>query len=297
MRLLAVWVLVFSLAGGGLAALCQAGVPPDAATLRLVPFPKEVRLQPGTFDLKQPLVLEVPADRAATFADWLNDELQRAGLPPAQVSHRQGAGHAFRLLPRPAGSAQPVLPLPEVRWRAEAGPEDYVLTVGRDTITGQAREAPGLFHALSTLRQLIRANRCGTALPCLAIRDWPTMRYRCFQDDMTRGPSSRLETLQFEAALGAYLKFNVMTYYMEYQFAFRKHPEIGPANGSLTAEELRALVDYARPLHVAILGNQQSFGHFAQILKHPRYAPLRETADVLTPVREETYQLLDDLYS
>ena len=45
---------------------------------------------------------------------------------------------------------------------------------------------------------------------------------------MTRGPSSTLDTLKFEAALGAQLKMNLMTYYMEYQFAFRKHPKIGP---------------------------------------------------------------------
>ena len=60
---------------------------------------------------------------------------------------------------------------------------------------------------------------------------------------------------------------------------------------------MSALVEYAKPLHLDVLGNQQSFGHFGQILSHPEYAALRETPDVLTPVREETYQFLDDLYS
>ena len=291
------FALVVGVGAWVLGAPSQAATPEDVATLRLVPFPKEVRLQPGSFELKRPLVLEVPADRAATFADLLNDELKRAGLPAVQVRLGKGPGHAFQLFSASADSAKPPSTVPEPVFRAEAGPEDYVLTISQDTIAGQGRQAPGLFYALATLRQMIRANRRDTALPCLVIRDWPSLRWRCFQDDMTRGPSSRLETLQFEAALGAYLKFNLMTYYMEYQFAFRKHPEIGPPNGSLTADELRALVEYARPLHVEIVGNQQSFGHFAHILKHPRYAPLRETADVLTPVREETYQLLDDLYS
>ena len=45
---------------------------------------------------------------------------------------------------------------------------------------------------------------------------------------MTRGPSSTLETLKFEVALGAQLKMNLFTYYMEYQYAFKKHPLIGP---------------------------------------------------------------------
>ena len=45
-------------------------------------------------------------------------------------------------------------------------------------------------------------------------------------------------------------------------------------------------MSYVKPLHLDVLGNQQSFGHFGQILSHPEYADLRETPDVLTPVRE-----------
>jgi hypothetical protein len=114
---------------------------------------------------------------------------------------------------------------------------------------------------------------------------------------MTRGPSSKLGTLESEVAIGAELKMNLFTYYMEYQYAFKKHPEIGPTNGSLEPDDLRRLVEYGRPLGVDILGNQQSFGHLGRILQHPCYAPLREGADVITPVKEESYKLLDDLYS
>ncbi len=87
------------------------------------------------------------------------------------------------------------------------------------------------------------------------------------------------------------------TYYMENQFAFEKHPVIGPQDGSLTPEDLAALVEYAKPRHVDILGNQQSFGHLTHVLKHDQYAALRETDYIICPVKEETYQLLNDLYS
>jgi hypothetical protein len=83
---------------------------------------------------------------------------------------------------------------------------------------------------------------------------------------------------------------------MEYQFAFKKHPLIGPKDGSLEPDDLRALVAYGKPRHLDILGNQQSFGHLTEILKHEQYAPLRETDYILCPVKEESYQLLDDLY-
>ena len=154
----------------------------------------------------------------------------------------------------------------------------YVLEVSEREIRCRAADASGLFYGAETLCQLIRANRIGNDLPCLTIRDWPSLRWRCFQDDMTRGPSSTLNTLQQHIDLGAELKMNLFTYYMEYQYAFQKHPLIGPKDGSLLPDELKTLVDYAKARHIDILGNQQSFGHFTRILKHQQYAPLRETA-------------------
>lgn len=258
--------------------------------LRLVPFPKQVRMLPGEFSLGRALVLEVPAAQMETFDRLLNDELKRAGLSAARVRTLETATPAFRLA---ADSGPLLLPsLPE-----DPAPEGYALDVREREMVCAAKEPAGLFYGLQTLCQLIRANRRGSALACVTIRDWPSLRWRCFQDDMTRGPSSTLDTLKFEAALGSYLKLNLMTFYMEYQFAFKKHPEIGPPDGSLTPQELSALVAYVKPYRLDILGNQQSFGHFGRILQHPQYAALREVPDVLSPVKEGTYQLLDDLYA
>jgi hexosaminidase len=263
----------------------------DAQELRLIPFPKEVRQSPGQFLLSRPLVLEAPAAEAGVLAGLLNSELKRAGLNPAELATTAAHGLGWRLRAGGnGGGASPSLSLQD-------NPESYALELREDEVVCASREAAGLQYGLQTLCQLIRANRRGDALPCLSIRDWPSLRWRCFQDDLTRGPSSKLETLKFEASLAASLKLNMMTYYMEYQYAFAKHPKIGPPNGSLTPEDLSALVTYAKSLHLEVLGNQQSFGHFGHILKHPEYAPLRETGDVLTPVREETYQFLNDLYS
>jgi hypothetical protein len=265
-----------------------AGDEPD--DLRLIPFPKEVRRLAGEFALDRPLILEAPAGQAAMAGQLLDDELRRAGLPALQVRTSASPNLVFRLSADPPPDRRAGQP-------PNDHPEGFTLEVHDDAVVGAASTPAGLHYGLQTLRQLIRANRRGGSLPGLVIRDWPSLRWRAFQDDLTRGPSSKLETLQFEVALASFLKLNLMTYYMEYQFAFRKHPQIGPPDGSLTPEDLQTLVAYARPLQVEILGNQQSFGHFAHILKHPEFAALRETADVLTPVREETYRLLEDLYA
>jgi len=276
-----------SLAAMAAAAQSGLGATPD---LRLVPFPKSVAWEAGRFSFGKSLTFEICDGQGQLPAQLLNVELQRAGLRGARVRGLKSAVPAFRLAARKRSPLLPALP-------QQTASKSYALEVRADEIVCAASDPAGLWYGLQTLCQLIRANRQGDTLPCLQICDWPSLRWRCFQDDLTRGPSSTLDTLKFEASLASYLKLNLMTYYMEYQFAFKKHPKIGPPNGSLTPEELSALVDYVRPLHLDVLGNQQSFGHFGQILKHPEYAPLRETPDVLTPVGEETYRFLDDLYS
>ena len=258
--------------------------------LRLVPFPKSVTSEVGRFSFGRSLFFEISDGQGELPARLLNAELQRAGLREVRANRLKSAVPAFRITAKKRALILPGLP-------RQTSSESYALDVRGDEIVCTAKDPAGLFFGLQTLCQLIRANRQGDTLPCLQIRDWPSLRWRCFQDDLTRGPSSTLDTLKFEASLASYLKLNLMTYYMEYQFAFKKHPEIGPTNGSFTPQELSALVDYAKPLHLDVLGNQQSFGHFGRILRFPEYAPLRETADVLTPVHEETYRFLDDLYS
>ena len=268
------------------------GFSQDVSSLRLVPFPKQIELREGNFSLDRGLTLETPNHAAALLGQLINQELQRAGLPAATVRPVEAGDYCYFRLAAEPGSTET-----KPRFRDEAAEEDYVLAVRPGEVFCASPGQAGLFHGVQTLLQLIRANRCQGGLPCLDIQDWPSLEWRCFQDDMTRGPSSTLDTLKFEVALGAHLKMNLFTYYMEYQYAFKKHPLIGPADGSLEPDDLRALVDYAKRYHVDVLGNQQSFGHFGRILKHDEYAHLRETPSLLCPVKEESYQLLDDIYS
>ena len=263
-----------------------------AAALRLVPFPKEVTLTEGAFALNRALIIPTHAGVPPHLALMVRQEMTRAGQNGPRI-HRAAKGNRWtlRLLAGEAGTTSRL-----VEPLGQKG-EAYAIAVRPEEAVVAAQTPGGLSHGVQTLCQLIRANRRGDTLPCMIIRDWPSLRWRCFQDDLTRGPSTKLDVLKRQLDLGAALKMNLFTYYMEYQYAWQKHPVLGPKDGSLTPEELKALVAHGKPLHVDILGNQQSFGHFGRILKHERYAPLRETGGILTPVKEESYQLLDDLYS
>jgi hypothetical protein len=284
MRMWATWLVALALAVSG------ARAEEAVQRLRLVPFPKEVTMGEGSFDVGQRLILAAPRDMPFSVMRCVMDALKRAGI--AQLGVQVSADkQSVRLAPDPSKAPEPP-PFPEGADEAH-----YTLAVSPEGISLAGKGARGLLYAVQTLRQLLRANCRDGKLPCLTVRDWPSLRWRCFQDDLTRGPSTRLPVLKRQLELGAFLKMNLFTYYMEYQYAWTKHPVLGPEDGSLTPEELHALVAHGRPLHVDILGNQQSFGHFAHILKHDRYKPLRETGGILCPVKDESYQLLDDLYS
>ena len=166
-----------------------ASAADSSSALHLVPFPKQVAVQPGVFPLTNPLTMEAPQDAAARLADLINAELQHvvcrtyAAAPVAARPHAadrrcgRSRAAAHRTDQRSAGGG--LCP----RNPAPRGP---LQRLGR----------AGLLYATQTLCQLIRANRADSGLPCLTIRDWPSLRWRCFQDDLTRGPSSTLATLQ-----------------------------------------------------------------------------------------------------
>ncbi len=262
---------------------------PAARELRLVPFPKEVRLSGGMLTL--PDVLDIRSTLPSHALEDITAELFAAGYKPASI----------RVSQIPHIPNREMLLLGRVHLLEQSSPQNepeaYELTVSKDGVCISSGHPSGLQHGIATLRQLIRANRIGRSLKCVTIRDYPTLRSRGFLDDITRGPSPRLSQLKQEVDLSGYLRMNLFTYYLEHQFKFRKHPSIGPVDGSLTPEDLSVLGKYASARNIEVIGCQQSFGHMGAILRLPEFKALQETPDILDPTNEKTYQLLDDLYS
>jgi len=268
------------------------------AHLRLIPYPKHVALAAGEFSWSDGarLLLSSPTDADDRFsAEVLRREVEETLGVRAEVDREADrAPEALR-----SSHAILVGRLPVVgQGAAEAsGPEGYVLHVTPEGILVRSTTSRGLRLGVQTLRQLVRSNARGRASPCVTIEDWPVYGIRSFSDDITRGPSPTLEFLKREVDLASLLKLNGLTYYLEDQFFSEKHPDIGPDGGRLLPEELRQLVRHASERHVEVIGNQQSFGHFAKILAVPAYRRLAETPDVLSPALEDSYRLLEDLYA
>ncbi|MFZ2639524.1 MAG: glycoside hydrolase family 20 zincin-like fold domain-containing protein [Verrucomicrobiia bacterium] len=183
----------------------------------------------------------------------------------------------------------------------ELGDEGYVLDVNADSVVAAANAPAGVFYAVQTLRQLVKRLPDGRmAIVGVRIRDWPGLRYRACQDDVSRGPVPTMEYFKKQIRTLAAFKINVFCLYTEHVFKFRKYPQIAPEGGEITAEQTRELIAYGKKHHVELLPQIQSFAHQAHILKHPEFAELREMQEgghVFCPLNEGTYKLLADLYS
>ena len=193
-----------------------------------------------------------------------------------------------------------------VRVEGEFGSHDldeqgYAIRVTASGVLVAGRTAQGLFYGVQTLRQLLGTKGHGEtalAVPALVIRDWPSMEWRGVSDDISRGPVPTLDYLKMQIRTLAEYKINLVGFNMEHVFDFRTQPLVSPKSAALTSAEITELVDYARKYFIALLPEQQAFGHLHQFLKYEIYSDLAEMphGHVLTPTNPKTYDFVRQIY-
>ena len=174
----------------------------------------------------------------------------------------------------------------------------YKLTINSNFIRMEATSSAGLFYATQSLKQLYRyaalkSNGDEVKLPCMTITDWPNFKLRAWQDDISRGPIVKMDYLKQLIPQLAECKLNAFSLYTEHTFKTQCHPDLAPTD-AFTAEEIKELEDFCRPYHIQIIGNQQCFGHFEEILCNPFYNNLADTKWNLNPGNEDSYKFLED---
>ena len=151
---------------------------------------------------------------------------------------------------------------------------------------------------MQTLKQLVRVSRARR----LSRESGSPIGRRYagapISDDISRGPVPTVDYIKRQLRTEAMFKLNMHSFYMEHTFAAAQNPLIGPAGGSLTADEIRELVAYAQRYHIELVPEQQTFGHLHKALRLEKYADLAETphGDVLSPQQEGSYKLVADWY-
>ena len=175
--------------------------------------------------------------------------------------------------------------------------QGYKIDINKKNINISAPTPQGLFYGAQSLKQLIRhqlLTENNLNIPCYNIFDYPSLEYRGWMDDISRGPIPTKEFIKEEIRRLAEYKFNFFNLYTEHLFKLEDYPDIAPTDG-LTAEEIKELTDFAKDYYIEFIGNQQCFAHAEKTLDNPFYDDIKDTRFNFNPGVDETYEFLEVL--
>ncbi len=271
----------------------------SARQLMLIPTPRHIMMRSGSFEITamENIVLADSHNREDGFsATQLEQEIQtdlnievKTAVSPRGKYFLLGRISKDKLVDR--ALRQNGVSIPD-----SLGEQGYIINVSPERVTVAGNTSTGIFYGVQTLKQLIRANSVDNRIPSLTITDWPTMKYRGWMVDISRGPIPTVSLLEKEIRKLAEYKLNFFTLYTENVFKLKTFPDLAPQDG-LTAHQVKELTKYAEPYHIQLVGNFQSFGHMYHTLSDPFYYEMRETENVLCPIVPQTYQFLSKVYS
>ena len=269
--------------------LCLFAMTAFAQNVHILPTPQQVKTAEGQFVWDENIVLTYDASDAeiSQIVSMLRSDLER--INPGKKLFSRGVvkgKHYIELIKT------------DHLGISENEDQAYRLTINRNFVRMEATTNTGLFYATQSLKQLYRyaflqSKGNEIAIPCMTITDWPNFKIRAWQDDISRGPIVSMDYLKRLIPQMAECKLNAFSLYTEHTFKTKCHPDIAPTD-AFTAEEIKELEEFCRPYHIQIIGNQQCFGHFEEILCNPFYSDLADTKWNLNPAKVETYKFLED---
>ncbi|MEO6288490.1 MAG: glycoside hydrolase family 20 zincin-like fold domain-containing protein, partial [Ginsengibacter sp.] len=176
--------------------------------------------------------------------------------------------------------------------------EGYIIEVRNNQVTISARDQPGLFYGCQTLLQLLEdAQDQHIIIPACKITDYPDIAYRAIHLDLKHHVNTGDFYYKMMDQL-ATVKINAVIIEFEDKLRYRKASLIGSGN-AVSVDEFAAISRYAKDRNIEVSPLIQGLGHAEFILKHEKYASLRDTISSdwsFDPVKEETYELQFSLY-
>src|SRR5437868_9262498 len=264
----------------GVAAFASA-----QSSVKLIPIPREVRTSAD-----RPLVHGVHivcAAPCATEDKFAADDL-KAALLARNIPVTETDGFPMELARLSSH--------PEDKFSEEMKAEGYVIHTTSSGLTVVGDSAAGVFYGAQTVKQLVEGDGKAAVLHAANIRDWPAMKYRGLDDDMSRGPITTLEFQKRMIRTIAAYKINLYSPYFEHTQQYVSNPLMAPP-GSITAQEAMELVAYAKLYHITIIPEQEAFGHLHNSMVWEQYQPLVETphGTVLAPGQPGSVELIKQM--
>ncbi len=230
-RLTPAFLLLFALA---------SSAPAVAQTL--LPAPRESHFG-ATVDLPARILVSAPGKTP-------EDEFAAKDLEDAlgQLAPARSAGAPYRvlLLRTQSTEAKAVLAHNHLSFDPPMESEGYVLVIEPHETYVVGASGSGVFYGVQTLKQLLPLPGAARQLPTGTVRDWPAMKYRGIDDDLSRGPFPTLAFQKHQIRVFASFKINIYSPYFENTLVYPDHPLAAPPGSAFTPADAAELVAYAR---------------------------------------------------
>lgn len=113
--------------------------------------------------------------------------------------------------------------------------------------------------------------------------------------DCSRNAVLTPDAMRFFLRKMALMGLNLGMLYTEDTYEVPEQPFFGYKRGRYSAEELRALDDYANTLGIELCPCIQTLGHLREVLRWPGFQQYKDNDEVLLADHEETYVLLEQM--
>jgi len=261
----------------------------------LVPMPQEIA-EEGVISLENGITIRSSPIKEDIFSaaelrsELLSDHVQRNAAK---------SGATIELLRLGSAKARTVLARHHLTFSSAMHDEGYILVSDGGTLYDVAATSTGIFYGVQTIKQLITGRGDRARLRKLTVRDWPAMKYRGQDDDLSRGPFPTLEYQKKQIRTLAAFKLNIYSPYFENTLQYKSNPLMAAPGGAMSRQDVAELVAYAHQFHIVIVPQQEAFGHLHHTLIYERYAHLAETpyGSVLAPGQPGSLELTSQWFA
>ncbi|MBI4242788.1 MAG: beta-N-acetylhexosaminidase [Planctomycetes bacterium] len=173
----------------------------------------------------------------------------------------------------------------------------YLLEIRENCIIIESASGTGIFYGIQTLRQVINQTKEKNHIPCIEIRDWPSLPLRGIHIDLKYQMPKFNYLLKTIDTLSQY-KINCLLLEYENKFPFKSHPILN-SRLALSEKEVKGLIDYCKDRYIKVIPVLHSINWIGYILRHKEYAHLREKPDSIyqaCPLNPGTFELFTELY-
>lgn len=250
--------------------------------MTIVPIPKKVIKQLGTFTFKDEITVNIN-DFSPHLVSVLKKDLNLKEIKLVDES------------------IYSLIEFKSSKMKEEA----YILDVKNEKIIIEASSDKGIYYAIKTLKQIKNKQ----TIDCVSIEDSPDLLVRGAMIDISRSKVPKLKTLKEIVDLLSDLKYNHLELYVEgFSYEYASFPELLVDKNYITLNDYLELEKYANEHYIDLVPNQNGFGHMTDWLSKEKYKELAECVDgftiwgchrppsTLDPTNKNSYKLVKKMY-